>query len=123
MIGRLLANMARRDMILVAFVLSAPLSGLVDALKGAEGPWRLAALSVAVFLALAWLTRQGRRLATLATVLLLLLEGSGFLYDGLSGLFGQDARLPGALLPLLVAAGAYLTWGALVLHREQRIRD
>jgi len=123
MIGRMLATLARRDLILCAFVLSAPLGGLVDALRGAEGPWALAGLSAAVFLALAWLTRQGRSLATLATVLLLILKGSGFLYDGLSGLFGRESLLPTPLLPVLVVAGAYLTWGALVLHREQRIRD
>ena len=123
MIGRMLATLARRDLILVAFVLSAGLGGLVDALKGADGPWGLAGLSALVFLALAWLTRQGKPLATMVTVILLLLKGSSFLYDGLSGLFGQETLLPTALLPLLAAAGAYLTWGALVLHREQRIRD
>ena len=44
------------------------------------------------------------------------------LYE-LSGLFGRESLLPTPLLPVLVVAGAYLTWGALVLHREQRIRD
>jgi len=118
---RFLGPILRRDAILIAFVLSPLLNGAADALGG-RPDWPLAFGSAAVFAVLAWLTRQEWGLATWTSVVLLLVEGSNMLYEGLTGLL-RDSTLPGWLLPPLVLAGAYLTWGALVLHRHKRITD
>ena len=111
-----------RRTILAAFVLSAFLTGLASSLAGAEDAWSLAGISAVVFAVLAWFTWQQQVLATWATILILLVNGSGFLYDGLTVLFGHRGGHP-ALIPVQIVAGAYLTWGALVLHRERRIED
>jgi len=118
---RFLGPILRRDAILAAFVLSPLLNGAADALRGAPD-WPLAFGAAAVFAVLTWLTRQEWGLATWVSVVLLLFEGSNLLYDGLTGLL-RGGALPLWSLPPLVLAGAYLTWGALVLHRHKRIKD
>ncbi|WP_419786273.1 hypothetical protein [Pseudodesulfovibrio sp.] len=118
---RLLTPILHRDTILAAFVLSPLLNGAVAMLAGTPD-WPFAWGSVAIFAVLAWLTRQGWGLASWATVLLLLYAGTNQLYYGLNGLV-HKSQLPGWLLPILVVTGAYLTWGALVLHRQKRFRD
>ena len=111
-----------RRTILAAFVLSPLLSGVSGSMTGGAGGWSLVEISIPVFAVLAWFTWQQQVLATWATILILLVNGSGFLYDGLTVLFGHRGGHP-ALIPVQVVAGAYLTWGALVLHRERRIED
>ena len=111
-----------RKAILAAFVLSAFLTGLASSLAGAPDAWPLAWISAVVFAVLSWFTWQHQLLATWATILVLLVNGSGFLYDGLTVLFGNREGHP-ALIPVQIVAGAYLTWGALVLHRERHIED
>ncbi len=111
-----------RKAILAAFVLSALVSGLTGAVAGAENSWSLAGLSVAVFAVLAYFTYQRQILATWTTILVLLVNGSGFLYDGLTVLVGNREG-PWAFVPVQIVVGVYLTWGALVLHRERHIED
>ncbi len=112
----------RRETILVAFVLSSVVSA-VTADYGSEADGTiLPLLSLGVFPVLAWFTHKRALLATWCTVLLLLMTGSGFLYDAFLDLAkGSNPSVIYSLFRIML--GVYLTWGAVILHRERHGRD
>lgn len=106
----------RREAILVAFVVAAVTTAYVDSVS--EESWLRFGLAIFAFPVLAWFTHKRQLFVTWTTILLLLLIGSGYLYDSFSGLAGQGT---GSWLVdfIKVSAGVYLTWGALIIHRER----
>ena len=114
--------LVRRETILVVFVLSAVVSTAAEDFGAIQENSILPLLSLAVFPVLAWFTHKRALLATWCTILLLLVVGSGFLYDAFLDL--AKAQEPAVLLSLLrMVLGVYLTWGALILHRERHGGD
>lgn len=112
----------RRETILAAFVLSAIVTTLNTDFSSTGENRILPLLSLAVFPLLAWFTHKRALLATWCTVLLLLMTGSGFLYDAFVNLAKSDD--PAVVSSLLrIIFGTYLTWGALLLHRERHLSD
>ena len=90
---------------------------------GATGEeYILPVLSLLIFPMLAWFTHKHALLATWCTVLLLIMTGSGFLYDAFVNLAksGDPDFLPSLFR---IVFGTYLTWGALIIHRERHTRD
>lgn len=116
---RLLEIILRRETILIAFVVATIADAVLDAVAD-RGGWFRVCLSVFAFPTLAWFTYKRQLIVTWATILLLLLIGSGYLYDSFTALAGP-ATAPFAVHLFKIAAGIYLTWGALVLHRERHL--
>lgn len=119
----LLNLMLRRETVLVVFLIVALITGLATAMHAATGgAWAVFLLSMVVYGVLAWFTRERQTLASWALIIILLVKGSGLLLAAFSAF--RDASADPALVSVLKGmAGVYLTWGALVLHRERRIQD
>lgn len=112
----------RRETVLTVFVLSAVVSTAVTDFDASAENTVLPLLSLVVFPVLAWFTHKRGLLATWCTVLLLIMTGSGFIYDAFTDLMKSDE--PSVFLSLFsIILGMYLTWGALLLHRERHGRD
>jgi len=112
----------RRETVLTVFVLSAVVSTAVTDFDASGENTVLPLLSLVVFPVLAWFTHKRALLATWCTVLLLIMTGSGFIYDAFIDLMKSDE--PSVFLSLFsITFGIYLTWGALLLHRERHGRD
>lgn len=112
----------RRETILLAFVIVTVCTAVGDIMAGVPDAWLTGISAVVVFGLLAWFTHQRQLLATWCTVLMLIVVGSGHLYDSFVAFNGSgDASI--GLLILKGIAGIYLTWGALIIHRERHIRD
>ncbi|QJB55810.1 hypothetical protein [Pseudodesulfovibrio sp. zrk46] len=110
----------RREAFLLVFVAVAFAMGISDGIDG-QG-WGFGLLTIAVYTTLAWFTHQRRHIPTLMTILVLILTGSGYLYDSFTSL--TMSADPNILLMIFKGTvGVYLTWGALIIHREHRIRD
>lgn len=112
----------RRETILVAFVLSAIVTTVNTDFSATGEEYILPVLSLLIFPMLAWFTHKHALLATWCTVLLLIMTGSGFLYDAFVNLAksGDPDFLPSLFR---IVFGTYLTWGALIIHRERHTRD
>ena len=113
----------RREVILAIFVLSTVVVGLSDgASGGSRESWTVGILTILVYSTLAWFTHQRWLIATWATILVLLATGSGYLYDGFVGLTHDSEA---GFLTLIVKAlvGIYLSWGALIIHRERHLTE
>jgi len=114
--------MLRRETILAAFVLSAIFSTLNTDFSATGEQYIMPLLSLVVFPLLAWFTHKRALLATWCTVLLLIMSGSGLLYDAFVNI--AKSGNPDYLASLFrIVFGTYLTWGALILHRERHTRD
>lgn len=113
----------KREVILAIFVLMTLVVGISDgAAGGSRESWTVGILTILVYSTLAWFTHKRRLIATWATVAVLIVTGSGYLYDGFVGLVqGSDASFITLLGKALV--GIYLTWGALLIHRERHLTD
>lgn len=118
MAKRLLDLLLRRETILIAFVVATILDACIDAIT--DGSWFRVCLAAVVFPTLAWYTYKRQLIITWTTIVLLLLIGSGYLYDSFSALAGAGSE-PAAIHIFKIVAGIYLTWGALVLHRERHL--
>lgn len=119
----ILSFFLRRNTVLMVMVAAAVITGLVDGFsRGTGEAWFSSAVIIFVFSALAWFTREEQPVATWTTVICLLLKGSDLLYDAFLGLTG---RTEDSILILIAKgiAGAYLSWGALVVHRARPIRQ
>ena len=114
--NRAIEFVLRRETILVACVVASVTTTLLDAIGGAS--WMRFVLALFVFPVLAWFTHKKQLFVTWTTILLLLYIGSGYLYDGFSRL-GGDGTGPLVLDLFKGVAGVYLTWGALIIHRER----
>ncbi|QGY39774.1 hypothetical protein GM415_06445 [Pseudodesulfovibrio cashew] len=112
----------KRDTVLLAFVVTGIANTLATDFGASSEKTLLSVLSVIAFPLVAWFAHKRQLLAIWCTVLLLIVTGSGFLYDAFSGL-KQGADVSYAVMLLKTVAGIYLTWGALLLHRERHIRD
>lgn len=112
---RLYSLLVRRECILVLFVLSA----LLNALTGSSDA-RVPVAGLIFFPLLAWFAYKRKIVAIWTTVLLLLFIGSGFLYDSVS-VFADEGVSFSLLLALKLVLGVFLTWGALILHRERHL--
>lgn len=120
--NRVLEIMLRRNTVLVVMVIAGVVFGLLDAFAEGSGQgWFSAAVIIFVFSALAWFTYDQQPVATWTTILVLLIKGSDLLYDCILGFAG---KMDGSLVMFLLKglAGIYLTWGALVVHRERPLR-
>lgn len=105
----------QRNIILLMFVIT----GISSSLGFPVDTWDYSQLGVIVFPIIAWFAYKRQSLAMTATILLLLIMGSGFLYDGFLALVGKGDEF-GWIHLVKSVTGIYLTWGALVLHRERR---
>ncbi|MGL1861144.1 MAG: hypothetical protein OCC46_01320 [Pseudodesulfovibrio sp.] len=114
-----LAFFLRRETILAAFVLSGLVTAIIDGMRvGTQEVWITGLVTVVTFSLLAWFTHQRRLLATWATILVLIVTGSGYLYDSFTSLTHASEGM--VLVDIFkVVAGIYLTWGALIIHRER----
>lgn len=113
---------ARRETILLTFVVATICTAIGGIAEGVTDAWFTGIGSVVVFGLLAWFTHQRQLLATWCTVLVLIVVGSGHLYDSFLALTGPEVTS----FPMLIlkgVVGIYLTWGALLIHRERHIRD
>jgi len=116
-----IAFIMRRETVLVAFLLSAVVNTFLSGSSTLTSGVLDTEISVAVFGLLAWFTYKKRLLATWTTILILLVYGSGFLYDGFNVLIGKtDGDFVVNLVKIMV--GIYLTWGALIIHRERHLK-
>lgn len=118
----LLTFLLRRNTVLMIMVAAAVITGLADGFARNTGEaWFSTAVIIFVFSALAWFTYTEQPVATWTTVLVLLLKSSDLLYDAALGLAG---RVPEGVFIIFAKglAGAYLGWGALVVHRNRPIR-
>ncbi|MDC0336457.1 hypothetical protein OAN24_06160 [Pseudodesulfovibrio sp.] len=113
------AFILRRESILVAFVGSGIVSAIIDGVRiGTQDAWLFGALTVVVFGLLAWFTHQRYLLATWSTILVLLTTGAGYVYDSFNSLTHASESM--LIVDLFkITAGIYLTWGALIIHRER----
>jgi len=120
--NRFLNLILRRETVLVVFVFSAVVTSLTTDFGAQEENKILPLLSLIIFPALAWFTHKRALLATWCTVLLLIMTGSGFLYDAFLNLTKSDD--PAFLFSFFrILIGVYLSWGALILHRERHAGD
>jgi len=113
----------RRETILVVFVLAALVIGVMDGMAGgSRESWTFGIATILVYATLAWFTHKRQSIATWATVLVLLVTGSGYLYDGFVALTqNSEANMLGMVCKAVV--GIYLTWGALIIHRERHLTE
>jgi len=112
----------RRTTILALFVITA-LLGALSAPAGQEAHGALYGILACIVLPLlAWFTYKRQLLATWCTVVLLLINGSGLLYDSILGVTGR-MDISFLMIGIKGLAGIYLTWGALVIHRQRHIQD
>ncbi len=118
-----LAFFLRRETILAAFVLSGLVTAIIDGMRvGTQEVWITGLVTIVTFSLLAWFTHQRRLLATWATILVLIVTGSGYLYDSFNSLAHASEGM--VLVDIFkVVAGIYLTWGALIIHRERHAGD
>lgn len=117
----IVAFFLRRETILAVFVVAILISGLFGELKaGTENGWLTGILPVAIAATLAFFTYKRQLLATWATILVLIITGSGYLHDSFTGLT-SDAEGDFFSLAVKALAGIYLTWGALIIHRERHL--
>ncbi len=117
--GRTVFPFRRRETILTVFVCMAVIMGVAHGIVGGswEG-WLFGLLTILVYSALAWFTYQRQALPTWVMIGVLIITGTGYFYDSLVALMHGSNE--GILLLLGKAAvGIYLTWGALILHRER----
>lgn len=119
---KILDLLMRRESVLVAFVFSAIAASLMTDYGADKDNTILTILSLVTFPLLAWFTHKRLLLATWCTVLLLLISGSGLLYDGFTDLT-QSASPAYGLFIGRILLGIYLTWGALIIHRERHLQD
>lgn len=120
--SRPLSFIMRRETILSVFVVSAILSTLLGESGAHQSTTLLTVMALVVFPLLAWFTHKRQLLATWCTILVLIMYGSGFLHDSFVSLT-DDNEANILVLILKGLAGIYLTWGALILHRERHVRD
>lgn len=106
----------KRETILVAFVVASVSTAFIDAMG--DESWVRFVLALVVFPTLAWFTHKKQLFVTWTTILLLIFIGSGYLYDSFSRFAGESSGSL-ALDLFKVIAGIYLTWGALIIHRER----
>lgn len=119
---RLFSFLLRRNTVLIVMVVAAVVTGLADGFSQGTGRgWFNAAVVIFVFSALAWFTYTKQPVATWTTVVLLLIKGSDLLYDAVLGVTGANPEPVGVLIAKGVA-GIYLTWGALVVHRDRYVK-
>lgn len=113
----------RRETILVIFVLATLVVGVMDGISGgSRESWTFGIATILVYGTLAWFTHKRQSLATWVTILVLIVTGSGYLYDGVVALTqGSDVSLLGMGSKALV--GIYLTWGALIIYRERHLAE
>lgn len=118
----MLAALMRRETVLSVFVFTTVVSTLLsDFGVAGENTW-IKLLSVVVFPLLAWFTHKRYLLATWCTILLLIVTGTEYIYEGFMTLrHGMDESF--AMLIIKTLVGIYLTWGALLIHRERHVRD
>ncbi len=114
--NKIIQFLMRRETILAIFVLTSVTTAFFDTAN--DDTWLRAVLAVVVFPVLAWLTHKRSLIPTWTTVLLMLLVGSGYLYDSFNNLAGPGEGTLSVDL-IRIVAGVYLTWGALILHRER----
>lgn len=119
--NRLLELVLRRESVLVVFVVTAVAKTLFTEFAAAGEGRLLSILSLIIFPVLAWFAHKGFLLATWCTILLLIMTGSGLLFDAFNALQANGEGYP--LLLFKCVVGIYLTWGALVLHRKRHARD
>lgn len=119
---QLYSFLLRRNTVLIVMVVAAVVTGLADAISlGTGRGWFNAAVVIFVFSALAWFTYTKQPVATWTTVVLLLIKGTDLLYDAVLGVTGANPE-SAAVLIAKGLAGIYLTWGALVVHRDRPTR-
>jgi len=120
---RFLHWLLNRRVILVGFVVITTLNTLASFWAGVPAETlAVNVFAVPVYGALAWYAYKRQPVATWMLIVVLILNGSGYLYDGLTNLIAlQDGSTIANLLR--VVAGMFLSWGMLVIYQERRGQD